>query len=263
MGYTHYFAYDPNAEAFTDAWPQMVDDARAITSYVQKDLGIRLAGGDGTGKPELTERWICLNGGARLPARTRCGRCRAELVRADRDANHDAPLRHQRGAAERPAAHTAHPLKEPTMSQRRPRIHTLAKLIIARFANLVLDGVGSTRHRGDRTARRAATRSPPQRARTAQPQGTRRDAARLRRLRLRPRRRPRRNAPGRRPEGAFALRSTHGQGGDALTQAAAAIHRASTLAQPQASELLWERSRTLAHSMARLCSRDDRPEGRH
>lgn len=64
MGYTHYFAYDPNAEAFTRAWPQMVDDARAITSYVQKDLRIKLAGGEGTGTPELTERWICLNGSA-------------------------------------------------------------------------------------------------------------------------------------------------------------------------------------------------------
>jgi hypothetical protein len=27
MGYTHYFAYDPNAESFVSAWPRMVSDA--------------------------------------------------------------------------------------------------------------------------------------------------------------------------------------------------------------------------------------------
>jgi hypothetical protein len=65
MGYTHYFAYDPNAESFITAWPQMVDDARTIGAHVQKALGIRLAGGMGEGQPEFTERWIWLNGPSR------------------------------------------------------------------------------------------------------------------------------------------------------------------------------------------------------
>jgi hypothetical protein len=65
VGYTHYFAYDPNAESFITKWPQMVDDARAISTHVQDTLGIRLADGMGDGQPELTERWISLNGPSR------------------------------------------------------------------------------------------------------------------------------------------------------------------------------------------------------
>ena len=63
--YTHYFAYDPNAESFAHAWPQMVDDARTIAEHVQNELGVVIAGGDGTGEPEFSERWIRLNGTAR------------------------------------------------------------------------------------------------------------------------------------------------------------------------------------------------------
>ncbi len=65
MGYTHYFAYDPDAESFITAWPQMVDDARAIGVHVQETLGVRLAGGMGEGRPEFTERWIWFNGPSR------------------------------------------------------------------------------------------------------------------------------------------------------------------------------------------------------
>jgi hypothetical protein len=62
MGYTHYFAYDPNAESFVAAWPQMVTDALLIATHVQRSLGVRLAGGFGDGEPELSERRIWLNG---------------------------------------------------------------------------------------------------------------------------------------------------------------------------------------------------------
>lgn len=65
MGYTHYFADDPNAESFIEAWTQMVDDARAIAGHVHEAFCIRLAGGMGEGEPEFTERWIYLNGPSR------------------------------------------------------------------------------------------------------------------------------------------------------------------------------------------------------
>jgi hypothetical protein len=65
MGYTHDFAYDPNAESFITAWPQMVDDARTIGTHVQEALGVRLADGVGRGQPEFIERWIYLNGPSR------------------------------------------------------------------------------------------------------------------------------------------------------------------------------------------------------
>jgi len=64
MGYTHYFAYDPNAQSFVAAWPQMVSDAQRITSHVQETLAIRLADGMGEGAPEISERRIWLNGPA-------------------------------------------------------------------------------------------------------------------------------------------------------------------------------------------------------
>lgn len=62
MGYSHYFAYDPAAASFRDAWPRMVCDARLIAAHVQSVLGIHLAGGAGEGQPEITERRIWLNG---------------------------------------------------------------------------------------------------------------------------------------------------------------------------------------------------------
>lgn len=62
MGYSHYFAYDPTAASFLDAWPRMVCDARLIAAHVQSVLGIHLAGGAGEGQPEITERRIWLNG---------------------------------------------------------------------------------------------------------------------------------------------------------------------------------------------------------
>jgi hypothetical protein len=65
MGYTHYFAYDPNAESVTKARLRIIDDARAIGVHVQEALGIRLANGVGEGQPEFTERWINLNGPSR------------------------------------------------------------------------------------------------------------------------------------------------------------------------------------------------------
>lgn len=62
MGYTHYFAYDPNATSFTDAWPRMVSDAQLIAVHVQSVLDIKLADGVGEGWPEINERRIWLNG---------------------------------------------------------------------------------------------------------------------------------------------------------------------------------------------------------
>lgn len=62
MGYTHYFAYDPNADSFVQTWPQMVTDAALIATHVEESLGVRLAGGFGDGAPELSERRIWLNG---------------------------------------------------------------------------------------------------------------------------------------------------------------------------------------------------------
>lgn len=62
MGYTHYFSYEPRADSFIAAWPQIVDDARLIAEHVQSELGVRLAGGLGTGEPELDRRHIWLNG---------------------------------------------------------------------------------------------------------------------------------------------------------------------------------------------------------
>ena len=86
MGYTHYFAYDPSAESFVDAWPQMVTDAWLIASYVQVALGIPLAGADGQGAQQITKRHICLNGPALadlghrdLPDRPRARRLRQTL----------------------------------------------------------------------------------------------------------------------------------------------------------------------------------------
>ncbi|HEX3509830.1 MAG TPA: hypothetical protein VHT27_01900 [Solirubrobacteraceae bacterium] len=62
MGYTHYFAYDPNAEEFISAWPQIIEDARLIAEHVQSELHVRLTGGLGEGEAEFSERWIWLNG---------------------------------------------------------------------------------------------------------------------------------------------------------------------------------------------------------
>jgi len=62
MGYTHYFAYDPNAESFITAWSQMVTDAQLIAAHLQNELDIRLADGMGDSDPQLTGRWIWLNG---------------------------------------------------------------------------------------------------------------------------------------------------------------------------------------------------------
>jgi hypothetical protein len=64
VGYTHYFSYDPSAESFVDAWPQIFTDTWLIACYVQRALGIRLADGDGHGPPEITRRRIRLNGPA-------------------------------------------------------------------------------------------------------------------------------------------------------------------------------------------------------
>ena len=71
MGYTHYFAYDPAAQQFVAAWPQMVTDALVLAAYVQESLGVRLAGGLGDGEPELTSRRIRLNGTRKVGSATR------------------------------------------------------------------------------------------------------------------------------------------------------------------------------------------------
>jgi hypothetical protein len=62
MGYPHYFAYDPSAESFVNAWSRMVADSQLIVAYVQTALAVPLADSVGDGDPEITERWIRLNG---------------------------------------------------------------------------------------------------------------------------------------------------------------------------------------------------------
>jgi hypothetical protein len=62
MGYTHYFAYDPEAEPFITAWPRMLRDAQLIAAYASGELGVRLANGFGDGSPQLDSRRIWLNG---------------------------------------------------------------------------------------------------------------------------------------------------------------------------------------------------------
>lgn len=61
MGYTHYFAYSPLTEAFRKSWPAMVADTRDIVAHVQS-LGVAVTGSMGRGQPEITERYIALNG---------------------------------------------------------------------------------------------------------------------------------------------------------------------------------------------------------
>ncbi|MFF4482962.1 hypothetical protein ACFY1A_38975 [Streptomyces sp. NPDC001520] len=61
MGYTHYFAYSPRTKAFRESWPSMVADTRRIVAHVQS-LGIAITGPMGRGQPEITERYIGLNG---------------------------------------------------------------------------------------------------------------------------------------------------------------------------------------------------------
>jgi hypothetical protein len=61
MGYTHYFSYSPHADCFREAWPQIVTDTQRIVNHIT-GLGIPLAGPDGNGSPEITEKGIKLNG---------------------------------------------------------------------------------------------------------------------------------------------------------------------------------------------------------
>jgi hypothetical protein len=65
MGYTNFYAYDPNASAYIKAWPQMGQDAQTIVERVQ-ELGIAIGPGvpdyQGHTEPECNERWIWLNG---------------------------------------------------------------------------------------------------------------------------------------------------------------------------------------------------------
>jgi hypothetical protein len=64
MGYTHYFAYDPNAASFIRAWPGIVSDAKVIAWYAQRVLGVRLSDGSGEGRPVFSDHRICFNGPA-------------------------------------------------------------------------------------------------------------------------------------------------------------------------------------------------------
>lgn len=60
MGYTHYYSQDID---FTIGdWQTICDDIKKIISYTQNELGIGLAGGDGSGKPSINTRNIMFNG---------------------------------------------------------------------------------------------------------------------------------------------------------------------------------------------------------
>ncbi|MGW1291213.1 hypothetical protein ACWD4N_48780, partial [Streptomyces sp. NPDC002586] len=66
MGYTHHFAYAPQATSFHRARLQLALDAGAIVRLVQRTQGIQIAGGSGEGAPRITEDAIVFNGLAEL-----------------------------------------------------------------------------------------------------------------------------------------------------------------------------------------------------
>ncbi|MEV6957549.1 hypothetical protein [Streptomyces sp. NPDC051183] len=61
MGYTHSFAYTPQAEAFRSNWLQLRLDAAAVVDFTKK-AGVALAAPDGTGAPVISEDLIAFNG---------------------------------------------------------------------------------------------------------------------------------------------------------------------------------------------------------
>lgn len=52
MGYTHYWAYQPDHPAYRQAWPAIVDAAGRIVARVRR-AGITIAGPAGHGQPQL------------------------------------------------------------------------------------------------------------------------------------------------------------------------------------------------------------------
>jgi hypothetical protein len=63
MGYTTYFQFDLETDegVWEETFPKIAEDARRIISAAKKQ-GIKIAGSDGKGKPEITKSVIALNG---------------------------------------------------------------------------------------------------------------------------------------------------------------------------------------------------------
>ncbi|MFM9452447.1 hypothetical protein [Streptomyces europaeiscabiei] len=66
MGYTHYFAFAPQAPSFRTARLQLALDAGAIVKLIERTQEIRIAGGSGAGAPLISEDAIVFNGLAAL-----------------------------------------------------------------------------------------------------------------------------------------------------------------------------------------------------
>ncbi|WP_331752763.1 hypothetical protein OG440_38395 (plasmid) [Streptomyces sp. NBC_00637] len=66
MGYTHRFAFAPQAPSFRTVRLQLALDAGAIVRLVERTQEIRIAGGSGAGAPRISEDAIVFNGLAEL-----------------------------------------------------------------------------------------------------------------------------------------------------------------------------------------------------
>jgi hypothetical protein len=62
MGYTHYYSYDPYAQAFTERWAQAVADTAKIAAFVTEHYRVHLGDAFGDGSPEISTERIALNG---------------------------------------------------------------------------------------------------------------------------------------------------------------------------------------------------------
>ena len=58
MGYTHYFNFRKGADIDDWRW----NDAIELGKACMKESGVEIAGGDGTGKPIINNKCVCLNG---------------------------------------------------------------------------------------------------------------------------------------------------------------------------------------------------------
>jgi len=57
-GYTHYWGHEGFED---DDWKKLTQAAKQIVSKAKKDK-VEIAGPNGKGKPEITDKWISLNG---------------------------------------------------------------------------------------------------------------------------------------------------------------------------------------------------------
>jgi len=61
MVYTHYWAYQPDSAHFTEIFPRLVADSRAIVARLA-ERGVPLGGPTGIGEPLLNDSIIAVNG---------------------------------------------------------------------------------------------------------------------------------------------------------------------------------------------------------